>query len=156
MFLKPNMRIKDGKEHVYYSLNESMRVGRRTIQRTILHLGELTTSQHHRWRHTLDVINERSEAQQLELLTDEEHQRRGCPDDSDVVAIRLSSLEVRNAREFGSCWVGVKMWQQLDLDTFWSERLGGQRGDIPWEKVAELLAVNRLCDPGSEFQVHER
>jgi transposase len=27
---------------------------------------------------------------------------------------------------------------------------------VPWEKVAELLAVNRLCDPGSELSVHEK
>ena len=116
---------------------------RRTVQRTILHLGELTTSQCHRWRHTIDVINERHEARQMELLTEDEHQRRGCPEDPDVVAIRLSSLEVTNCREFGSCWVGVKLWQLLDLDRFWSERLGELRGEVPWAKVAELLAVNR-------------
>jgi transposase len=156
MFLKPNSRIKDGKEHIYYTLNESLRVGRRTIQRTILHLGELTTGQHHRWQHTIEVVNERSEARQMEMLTDVEHQRRGCPNDPDVVAIRLSSLQVRNSREFGSCWVGVKMWQLLELDHFWSEQLGELRGDVPWEKVAELLAVNRLCAPGSELNVHER
>lgn len=157
MFLKANKRFKDGKEHVYYTLNESIRISkRRTVQRTILHLGELTTSQHHRWRHTVDVINERSESRQMELLTEEEHERRGCPADPDIVTIRLSSLEVRNGREFGSCWVGVKLWQMLDLDRFWSERLEGQRGDVSWEKVAELLAVNRLCDPDSELSVHEK
>jgi hypothetical protein len=65
MFLKPNKRCKDGKQHIYYTLTESLRVNkRRTVQRTTLHLGELTTSQHHRWRHTLDVTNERSEARQ--------------------------------------------------------------------------------------------
>jgi transposase len=156
MFLKSNRRIKDGKEHLYYTLNESLRIGRRSIQRTILHLGELTTSQHHRWRHTIEVINERSESRQMELLTDQEQERRGSSEDADVVAIRLSSLQVCNSREFGSSWVGVKMWQMLELDRFWSERLGEQRGDIPWEKVAELLAVNRLCDPGSELHVHEQ
>lgn len=156
MFLKANKRYKDGKEHVYYSLNESLRVGRRSMQRTILHLGELTTSQHHRWKHTIDVINERSATQQMELLTEEEHARRGSPEDSDVVAIRLSSLTVNNAREFGSCWVGVKMWQLLGLDKFWEKQLGEDRGDVAWEKVVELLAVNRLCDPGSELNVHER
>lgn len=157
MFLKPNKRFKDGKEHIYYTLNESVRINkRRTVQRTILHLGELTTSQHHRWRHTIDVINERSEARQMELLSEDEHQRRGCPEDPDVVAIRLSSLQVTNCREFGSCWVGVKLWQLLDLDRFWSERLGELRGEVPWEKVAELLAVNRLCDQGSELSVHEK
>ena len=156
MFLKPNRRIKDGKEHLYYTLNESLRIGRRSIQRTILHLGELTTSQHHRWRHTIEVINERSESRQMELLADQEQERRGSSDDADVVTIRLSSLQVCNSREFGSSWVGVKMWQMLELDRFWSERLGEQRGDVPWEKVAELLAVNRLCDPGSELHVHEQ
>jgi transposase len=157
VFLKSNKRFKDGKQHIYYTLNESVRISkRRTVQRTILHLGELTTSQHHRWRRTIDVINERHEAKQMELLTEDEHQRRGCPDDPDVVAIRLSSLEVTNCREFGSCWVGVKLWQLLDLDRFWSERLGPLRGEVPWEKVAELLSVNRLCDPGSELRVHEK
>lgn len=156
MFLKANTRIKDGKEHVYYSLNESLRVGPRTIQRTLLHLGELTTSQHHRWRHTLEVLNEKTESRQMELLTEAEHQRRGCPEDPDLVAIRLSSLAVCNSREFGSCWVGVKLWQLLGLDGFWAQRLGTERGNIPWEKVAELLAVNRLCDPGSELRVHVR
>lgn len=157
MFLKPNKRFKDGKEHIYYTLNESVRISkRRTVQRTILHLGELTTSQQHRWRHTMDVINERSESRQMELLTEEEHQRRGAPQDADVVTIRLSSLEVKNSREFGSCWIGVKLWQLLDLDRFWAERLGERRGEVPWEKVAELLAVNRLCDPGSELSVHEK
>ena len=157
MFLKPNKRIKDGKAHIYYTLNESTRISaRRVVQRTILHLGELTTSQHHRWRHTIDVINERDEARQMELLTEEEHQRRGCPEDPDVVAIRLSTLQVRNCREFGSCWVGVKLWHMLELDRFWEQRLGELRGDVPWEKVTELLAVNRLCDPGSELNVHEK
>ncbi|MCX6339740.1 MAG: IS1634 family transposase [Candidatus Aureabacteria bacterium] len=157
MFLKPNKRFKDGKDHVYYTLNESIRIGkRRVVQRTILHLGELTTSQCHRWRHTIDVINERSEARQMELLTEEEHQRRGYPEDPDVVAIRLSSLQVCNCREFGSCWIGVKLWQILELDRFWAERLGELRGEVPWEKVAELLSVNRLCDPGSELSVHEK
>ena len=157
MFLKPNKRFKDGKDHVYYTLNESIRIGkRRVVQRTILHLGELTTSQCHRWRHTIDVINERSEARQMELLTEEEHQRRGYPEDPDVVAIRLSSVQVCNCREFGSCWIGVKLWQILELDRFWAERLGELRGEVPWEKVAELLSVNRLCDPGSELSVHEK
>jgi transposase len=157
MFLKSNKRVKDGKEHIYYTLNESVRINKwRVVQRTILHLGELSTSQHHRWRHTIDVINERNDTQQMELLTEDEHQRRGCPEDPDVVAIRLSSMQVRNCREIGSCWVGVKLWEVLELDRFWTELLGELRGEVPWEKVAELLAVNRLCDPGSELSIHEK
>jgi transposase len=102
------------------------------------------------------VINERNETRQMELLTEEEHERRCRVHDPDIVAIRLSTIQVANCREFGSCWIGVKLWQMLDLDRFWSQRLGGLRGELPWEKVAELLAVNRLCDPGSELNVHEK
>lgn len=157
MFLKANKRHKDGKDHIYYTLNESIRINqRRSVQRTILHLGELTTHQHHRWQHTLDVINEREECRQMELFSEEEYQQRGSPQDPDVVAIRLSSLEVKNSREFGSCWVGVKMWNFLGLDRFWDGQLGELRGQQPWSKVVELLAVNRLCDPGSELNIHER
>ena len=157
MFLKANKRSKDGKEHVYYTLNESLRISeRRVVQRTVLHLGELSTSQQHRWKHTIDVINEDNDTRQMELLTEEEHQRRGSPADSNVAAIKLSSLQVRNCREIGSCWVGVKLWQILELDQFWAKRLEGCRGDVPWEKVTELLTVNRLCDPGSELNVHEK
>ena len=157
MFLKSNRRLKDGKEHIYYTLNESTRISKdRTVQRTILHLGELTTSQHHRWRHTVDVINERNDTQQMELLTEDEHKRRGSPTDPDVMAIRLSTLQVKNAKEFGSCWVGVKLWHMLELDKFWNGQLEGLRGEVPWAKVGELLAVNRLCDPGSELNVHEK
>ena len=131
MFLKPNKRYKDGQAHIYYTLNESVRINkRRTVQRTILHLGELTSSQHHRWRHTIDVINERCESRQMELLTEDEHHWRGGSENPDVVTLRLSSLEVGNCREFGSCWVGVKLWQMLDLDLFWSQRLGGFRGQM--------------------------
>lgn len=157
MFLKENRRFKDGKEHIYYTLNESIRISRRrVVQRTILHLGELTTSQYHRWRRTIDVINERSETRQMELFTEEESRRRNNLQDPDVVAIRLATLQVRNCREFGSCWIGVKLWQILGLDGFWKERMEGIRGQVPWDKVAELLSVSRLCDPGSELSVHER
>ena len=51
MFLKREVRRKDGKEHVYYYLAETTRVGReRVVQRRLLNLGELNTTQIDRWR----------------------------------------------------------------------------------------------------------
>jgi hypothetical protein len=44
MFVKAHKRCKDGKQHVYYTLTESLRVNRkRVVQRTVLHPGELNT-----------------------------------------------------------------------------------------------------------------
>jgi hypothetical protein len=70
--------------------------------------------------------------------------------------VKLSGLELRRPRLFGSCWLGCQLWQQLGLDQFWDARLSGSREDVPWEKVLQLLVVNRLLDPGSEFRVHRQ
>jgi hypothetical protein len=47
MFLRAKVRKKDGKLHRYYSVVENRRVGagRRTVQRTVFHLGEINGSQ---------------------------------------------------------------------------------------------------------------
>ena len=48
------------------------------------------------------------------------------------------------------------MWEELELDQFWESTLQEHRGPYCWAKVLELLAVNRLCAPGSELFVHQR
>lgn len=154
MFLKRRTRRKDGKEHVYYSVCESLRVhGGRTVQRQILHLGELNTSQHDSWQHTLDVLHEDGSRYQRRLFTDREG---AAPEADDVVEVKLSSFAVKQPRRFGDCWVGCHAWEQLGLRAFWAEQLGQELGEVPWEKVLELLAVNRLLAPRSELFVHEK
>jgi len=156
MFLKRRVRQKDGKEHVYYALCESLRVhSGRTVQRQVLHLGELNTTQTESWQRTLEMINEEDGARlQRRLFTDREG---GAPTEAeDVVEVRLSTLRVRTPRRFGDCWAGCRLWRDLGLDEFWRERLAEEAGDVPWEKVLELLAVNRLLDPRSELFIHEK
>jgi transposase len=154
MFLKTHRIRKDGKEHVYYSLSESLRVSRsRVTQRTVLHLGELNTAQVDRWERTIETVHEDGRRQQLRLFTDREGR---APAAEDVAEVLLSSLVVRRPRRFGECWIGCKLWEELGLRAFWDQALGGQRGEVPWAKVVELLAVNRLCAPRSELSVHEK
>ena len=155
MFLKAHERCKDGKRHVYYSLTESLRVSRkRVVQRTVLHLGELNTTQMERWQRTIEAIHEDGQRRQLRLFTDREGQVPVAADD--VAEVLLSSLVVRRPRRFGDCWIGCKLWEELGLRAFWDEALGDQRGEVPWAKVVELLVVNRLCDPRSELFLHEK
>ncbi len=156
LFLKRRVRRKDGKEHLYYSVCASLRVhGGRTIQRQVLHLGELNTTQIESWQRTIDIISEEDgERLQRRLFTDREG--TAPPDAEDVIEVRLSTLRVRQPRRFGDCWAGCRLWQELGLDIFWREQLSGVRGAEPWEKVLELLAVNRLLDPRSELYVHEK
>ena len=39
------------------------------------------------------------------------------------------------------------------MDEFWQQHLPEGRETVSWEKVLQLLVVNRLLDPGSEFRV---
>jgi transposase len=123
------------------------------VQRTVLHLGELNTTQAERWEQTIQAVQEDGQRQQLRLFTDREGQ---APAAEDVVEVLLSSLVVRRPRRFGECWIGCKLWEELGLRAFWQEVLKEERGEVPWAKVVELLVVNRLCAPRSELSGHEK
>jgi len=68
----------------------------------------------------------------------------------------LSGLELRRPRLFGNCWLACEIWRQLGLDEFWRQRLPDGREAVSWEKVLELLVVNHLLAPASEFRVHRQ
>jgi hypothetical protein len=40
-----------------------------------------------------------------------------------VVHIRLEQLQVQRPRQWGGCWLSIELWQPLQLDEFWRERL---------------------------------
>ncbi|MBV9489744.1 MAG: IS1634 family transposase, partial [Verrucomicrobia bacterium] len=155
VFLKRHLIRKDGKRHVYYSLCESVRLSKnRVMQRRVLNLGELNTTQVERWQRSIEVIQQEGERRQYRLFTDREG--AAPPGAPDVCEVILSSLSVRHPRQFGACWLGSRLWQELGLEAFFAEALQDRRGPIEWSKVIELLAINRLCDPESELGVHQR
>ncbi|MGQ0664210.1 MAG: hypothetical protein ACT4P2_11625 [Pseudomonadota bacterium] len=58
MFLCVTIRKKDGKEHRYFSVVENRRVGGgRVVQRHVLYLGEINSSQELAWRKSIEVRN---------------------------------------------------------------------------------------------------
>jgi transposase len=154
MFLKRRSRTKDGKTHTYYSVCESLRVSRDVVvQRQVLHLGELNSSQLDSWQHSIDVLHEDGQRRQLRLFTDRD---QSAPDAPDVVEVKLSSFAVKAPRRFGDCWAATQLWDDLGLRQFWRAALADSPGDVPWDKVLELLVVNRLLAPRSELFVHEK
>lgn len=59
MFLRATIRKKDGKEHRYWSLVETKRVsGGRVLQRHVLYLGKINSSQELAWRKSIEVLEE--------------------------------------------------------------------------------------------------
>jgi len=155
MFLRSTNRRKDGKDHRYFSVVENRRLpGGKTAQRTVLYLGEINDRQQAAWRKTLDVFDEAEQRFiSMSLFPDD----RDLPADAvDSIQVRLSGLELKRPRIFGNCWLACELWRQLGLDEFWQQRLPEGRETVSWEKVLQLLAVNRLLDPGSEFRVHRQ
>src|SRR5579871_5431883 len=153
MFLRSTNRRKDGKDHRYFSVVENRRLpGGKTVQRTVLYLGEINDRQQSAWRKTLDVFDEAEQRfTSMSLFPDD----RELPADAiDSIQVRLSGLELKRARIFGNCWLACELWRQLGLDEFWQQRLPEGRETVSWEKVLQLLTVNRLLDPGSELRVH--
>jgi hypothetical protein len=69
MYLKCHKRSKDGKEHRYWSIIESVRTRRGVIKRPLLYLGEINDSQRAGWCSALDVLDESTDSiQQMSLF----------------------------------------------------------------------------------------
>ena len=155
MFLRSNKRIKDGKQHRYYTVVESRRLrSGKVAQRQVLYLGEINDSQQAAWRKTLEVFDEdQHRFTPLSLFPED----RPIPADAiDSVQVKLSEMKLERARPYGNCWLGCELWRQLQMDRFWAEKLPQGRESVAWPQVLELLVVNRLIDPGSEFRVHRQ
>jgi transposase len=150
MFLRCTRRVKDGKAHEYWNLVENRRLGDgRVAQRQVLYLGEINASQREAWRKTIEV-HEQGGRRQVALFP-----AGSMPaDDVDAIGVRLSELRVEHPRQWGACWLALKLWQQLELDSFWRARLRPSREGTPWLKVLKTLVAYRLIDPGSEWRLH--
>ena len=153
MFLRPNHRDKDGKDHTYWSLVETVRTPDGPRQKTLCYLGELNSSTQSRWLRTVEVFNEQGEAQQLKLFPSHVEP---LADDPAVARVLLNQVRLERTRQFGACFLGLELWKQLGLDRFFEQAIDDDPADVPWSRVAALLAINRLCAPGSELAVEQR
>ncbi len=153
MFLRASTRKKDGKEHRYWSVVENRRVsGGRVVQRHVLYLGEINSSQELAWRKSIEVLDEDAGAARTLSLFPEDR-CEGALDES-VVRLRLSQLTLRRPRQWGACWLALTLWRWLELDRFWAERLPSSRKGTRWDLVLFVLTAYRLIAPGSEWRLH--
>lgn len=152
MFLKCSARKKDGKEHRSWSIVESRRLGRSVVQRHVLYLGEINDSQRAAWQKAIDVFDERDgQTRQCALFP---HDRTPPVSPTPAVQVQLDRLQLSRPRSWGACWLGDQLWRELQLDTFFAQRLGLSREGTDWEKVLRLLTLYRLLSPGSEWRLH--
>jgi hypothetical protein len=126
MFLRQTNPKKDGKSHRYFSVVENRRLTTgKTAQRTVLYLGEINDKQEVAWRSTLKVFDEDLQSPRNLSLFPED--REIPPDALDSIQVKLGQMELRRPLLFGSCWLGCELWNQLELDTFWQQKLPNGR-----------------------------
>src|SRR6266700_3689451 len=145
MYLRHTIRKKDGKVHRYWCLVRSVRVGRRVIQQTVAHLGELDE-------------HGRVEAQALaRRLIGAPEQAPLFDDGSEhlTVQVRLKGIRVERSRRFGDVYLTLALWRGTGLEELCERLLPAGKERIAWAKVAAVLVVARLCEPSSELHIAE-
>ena len=153
MFLRCTNRKKDGKEHRYWNVVENRRLADgRVVQRQVLYLGEINSSQQEAWRKTIEVFEDGARVARTIALFPED--RPVDIDDEQVVRIRLQEVELRRPRQWGACWLACILYEQLDLNQFWAERLPPSRKGTRWDLILQALSCYRFIDPGSEWRLH--
>ena len=156
MFLRATTRKKDGKEHRYWSVVENRRLsGERVVQRHVLYLGEINSSQELAWRKSIEVLDEEA-GRSRSLALFPEDRCEGLLADESIVRLRLSELTLRRPRQWGACWLALTLWELLGLDEFWAERLPASRKGTRWDRVLFVLTAYRLIAPGSEWRLHRQ
>jgi hypothetical protein len=156
MFLRRTERKKNGKTHHYWNVVENRRLdGGRVVQRHVLYLGEINSSQAAAWRKAIEVFDEDAgRARTLALFP--EDRCEAVAGDASVVQLRLSQMQLRRPRQWGACWLAGQLWQELQLDRFWADRLPPSRKKTRWDQVLQVLATYRLIAPGSEWRLHRQ
>jgi transposase len=141
MYLRKVTKHKDGKAHKYWALVQSYRTERGPRQRTVAWLGEVSEDS------KLVLKSEESQAcDQREFFDDRPAQ---------WVEINTQTLRVEHIVDFGGPWLGLQLIHLLDLHSFLSEHLPRGKEKVPWNLMAEVLILSRLCSPCSELQIAE-
>lgn len=154
MFLRMRTRHKDGKTHRSWSVVENRRVRNgRVAQRQVLYLGELNDAQRAGWVRTIQTVTGGSVgARQMALFPEDRAALPGLA--CETARVRIDRIQVRRPRQWGACWLAMHLWNLLELDRFWGERLTASRQGTRWLNVLKALAAYRLIDPGSEWRFH--
>src|SRR5215471_6203102 len=122
MFLRSIVRKKNGKEHESFSIVENKRVaGGKVVQRHVLYLGEINSTQQEAWRRTIEIFEDGEVKPKTVALFPED--RAPAINSDEIVRIRLKDLQLKRARQWGACWLATELYQKLQLEQFWAGKL---------------------------------
>ena len=113
MFLRRIERRKNGKTHLYWSIVENKRLdGGRVVQRHVLYLGEINSSQAEAWRKAVEVFDTDAGGPRTLALFPEDRCEVASADDASVVRLRLSEMRLHRPRQWGACWLAGLLWRR--------------------------------------------
>jgi len=151
MYLKCRKRKKDGKEHRYWSVVESVRTKQGVSKRQVLYLGEINDAQRAQWCSALEVLDGKDGSHcQMSLFPSD---RKPPKEIANAVQVDLNRMELHRPRQWGACWLALELWEQLRLDGFWGPLLPPSRKGTEWLNVLKTLVCYRWIDPGSEWRL---
>ena len=154
MYLKCHSRLKDGKEHYYYSIAEKVAcAGGRRVERHVFYLGEVNDSQREGWFKLIEAFDVEAQQQTKLALFASDHPIPTHATDL-AVQVRLAEFSIQRPRQWGACWIFLLIWEQLKLEAFWRERLPASREHTSWYQILLVLCAYRWIDPGSEWRLH--
>lgn len=153
MFLRRYTRNKNGKQHTYFALVESVRTEAGPRQHVVAHLGELNHDQQRRWQRTVVFYNRHGDVQELRLFPDDD--AVPTPDDANVVRVRLDKVGWSNGRRFGDVWLARWLWQFLELDQIVARHVPQDKETVAPADIVAIEVINRLCQPCSELALAE-
>jgi transposase len=145
MYLRHTTISKNGKSHTYWRLVRSVRLGNQVRQQTVAQLGELDAAGRVRARALAAAI---VGIERQPGLFDE-------PQPAESVRVELHRFRLERGRRFGDVWLGLRLWQALQLDTALEDWLPQGREEVPWAKMAAVLVLARFCEPSSELHIAE-
>jgi len=145
MYLRHTTVRKNGKVHRYWRLVRSVRVGRRIIQQTVAHLGELDE----RGRLEGRALGRRliGAPERAQLFDD--------GSDHLTVPVRLKGVAIERSRRFGDVYLALALWRGIGLEELCERLLPVGEERVAWAKTAAVLVAARLCEPSSELHIAE-
>jgi transposase len=150
MYLRRHDKKVAGEDYEYWSLVESVRTARGPRQRIVATIGKLPGLDREErigWDEIGRILSgkPRPEPRLFEKMEEP----------PSWATVSINGVSVERLRHFGDAYLGLLLWNRLDLASFCKEQIPPGREDIPWSVMASILVLARFCAPSSELQIAE-
>ena len=143
MFLRKVSINKDGKQHEYWALVESVRTERGPRQRIVSYLGDMDEAGRLGVHHAVEK----------DLPVQESFFDEHSPE---WVGVNVRKVRTERSRRFGDVWLAWELIKKLDLDNLFERVMPDVHPKVSWATLATVLITSRFCEPSSELHIAEQ